>query len=113
MHNETHDPELYSGFFVLPVRYTVTADLKMELGEKVHLLARVAFEEIIHIGNGFNIYYHRFPLELEEKQETFKLTSWFNETDRFVEIDIEKAGDPITFELPDGFIDSIDEVLEN
>jgi hypothetical protein len=110
MQAENKEPELYAGFFVLPVRYTVPAVMERELGPKVHLLARRAFDEIVRIGNWFNVYYHRFEADLEDPEPaTFELSCWFNETDRVVEIDIREGGEPIVVDLPEGLIDELEE----
>jgi hypothetical protein len=104
MKNNTSLPELYSGFFVLPVRYTVPAELERELGIGTHVLARAAFDEVVCIGNWFNVYYHRFEVELNETNtEAFELSCHFNQTDRVVEIAIEPAGKSITVDLPEGW----------
>lgn len=109
MQTQNHEPELYSGFFVLPVRYTVPAEMERELGPKVHLLARRAFDEVVRIGNWFNVYYHRFEVDLEDSEPSpFELSCWFNDTDRVVEIAIEEGGEPIVVDLPEG----LEEVLE-
>ena len=111
MQRDQNEPELYSGFFVLPVKYTVPAEVERKLGPKVNLLARVAFDEVVRIGNWFNVFYHRFEVDLEDpERRVFELSCWFNETDRVVEINIVAGGEPIVVDLPEGFGADVDEV---